>query len=122
MNIFERDVARGSSDRIDLHPHGKFLRAIDQHLRDAGKLRNLLRKRDLRIFIDRVQGQCLRVQADVEDGEIARIDLAETRRGRHLDRQLSSSNRQCRLYVERCTINAAVKVELDGDRGNAQRR
>ena len=46
-DVVERNIARRRRHRIDLDPHGEFLRAIDQHLRDAGQLRNLLRERDL---------------------------------------------------------------------------
>ena len=56
-NILERDVARGSSHRIDLHPDGEFLRAIDEHLGHAGNLRDLLGERDLSVFIDDGQRQ-----------------------------------------------------------------
>ena len=52
-HIFQRDVAGGCGHGIDLHPHGKFLRAIDQHLRDAGHLRNLRREHRLGVIIDR---------------------------------------------------------------------
>ena len=41
-DVVERDVARGRRHRIDLDANGEFLRAVDQHLRDARKLRNLL--------------------------------------------------------------------------------
>ena len=58
-DVVERNVARGGRDRIDLHTYRKFLRAIDQDLRDAGQLRNLLRQRDLAVFVDRRQRQGL---------------------------------------------------------------
>ena len=95
-DVVERNVARGGRHRIDLDAHGEFLRAVDQHLGDARKLRNLLGQHDLGIFVDRRQRQRRRVQADEQHREVARIDLAEARRRRHLDRQPALRDRQAR--------------------------
>ena len=49
-------------------------------------------------------------------GEVGRVDLPETRRNRHLDRQPPLRDGQRGLHVERGGIDVAVEVELDGDR------
>ena len=53
--------------------------------------------------------------ADEEDREIARIDLLEARRRRHLDRQPPLRHRERGLHVERSAVDIAVEIELDGD-------
>ena len=95
-DVVERDVARRRRDRIDLDAHGELLRAVDQHLRDARQLRDLLRQHGLAVFVDRRHRQRRRVQADEQDREVAGIDLAEERRRRHLDRQPALRDRQAR--------------------------
>ena len=76
-DIVERDVARRRRHRIDLDAHRELLRAVDQHLGDAGKLRNLLGQHGLAVFVDGRHRQRRRVQADEQDREVAGIDLAE---------------------------------------------
>ena len=95
-DVVERNVARRGRDRIDLDAHGEFLRAVDQHLGDAGQLRNLLRQHGLAVVVDRRQRQRVGAQAHVEHREVARIDLAEERRRRHLDRQPPLRDRRAR--------------------------
>ena len=78
--------------------------------------------RDVAIFVDRRQRQRRRTQRDEQHREVRRIDLAEARRGRHLDRQPALRDGQRGLHVERGGVDVAVEVELDGDRGGALRR
>ena len=59
----------GGGYRIDLDAHREPLRAVHQHLRDAGQLRNLLRQHQLGVVVDRRQRQRLRVQAEEQDRE-----------------------------------------------------
>ena len=120
-DVFERNVARCRGHRIDLDTYRKFLRAVDQNLGDAGELRNLLRQRDLAVFVHDRERLGLGVETDIENGKVAWIDLPEARRNRHLNRQPSRRHRQCSLHIQRSAVDIAVEIELDRDGRDAQR-
>ena len=121
-NVLERDVARSRGDGIDLDAYGEFLRAVDQYLRDAGKLRDLLGERDLTVFVDDRQRKSGRIQADIQNRKIARVYLPKARRNGHFDRKLASSNRERRLNVEGGAIDVAIEIELNRNGCNAEGR
>ncbi len=114
-DIVERDITRGRRHRIDLHAHGEFLRAVDQHLRDARQLRDLRRQHRLGVVVHRRQLHGVGAHAHIEHREIARIDLTEERRRGHFHRQAALRHRQRGLHVERGAVDIAAKVELHGD-------
>ena len=120
-DVVERNVARRGGGRIDLHTHGEFLRAIDGHLRDAAQLRQLRRDHGLGVIVDRRQRHGIGPHAEEQHREVARIDLAEERRRGHLDRQAALRHRERGLHIERGAIDIAAEVELNGDRGVAER-
>jgi hypothetical protein len=95
-DIFQRQAARRRSFGIGLHAHGEFLRAVDQHLRNARNLRQRLRDGDVAIFVDGRKRQRLRIQRDEENGKLSRIHFAECRRNDHLDRQTALGDGQAR--------------------------
>src|SRR5262249_55753187 len=76
-HIFERDVARSGFRRINLDADSKFLRPINQHLRDTWQLRNLRRQNGLRVVIDCRERHGVRTQADVQYREVAWVHLAK---------------------------------------------
>src|SRR5262249_31986235 len=121
-DVVERNVARRGGHRVDLHPHSEFLRAVHQHLRHARQLGNLLRDRDLAVFVDDRQRQGRRDQADIHDREVARIHLAKGGRRRHFHRQLAGGDGQRRLHVERGAVDVAVEFKLYRDRCDAEGR
>jgi len=112
-DVFERNVARRGSNRIDLHTDGEFLRAVNDYLRDAGQLRDLWREHGFGVVVDRRQRHSVRAHAQIEHRKVAGIDLAEAWRGCHFDRQILGCRRQGRLHVERGAIDIAAKIELD---------
>ena len=120
-NIVERNSARGSRHRIDLHAHREFLRPEDVDQRYAGNLRHLQSEDGLGIIIDRRQRQGLGIGGEEHHRGFARIDLFEAGRHRHLDRQPTLGNRQARLHVERGAIDVAIEIEEDIDLGAAER-
>ena len=88
-DFVDGDVARGGLFGIDLHAHGEFLLTEDQHLRDAGDLRNLLREILLGVIVRHVKRQLGRAHRDEHDRDVGRIDLAEGGRRRKIRRQLA---------------------------------
>ncbi len=121
MNFVNSDLPRGHRLRIELNAHRIFLRAVHLHLRHAFHHRNPLAHQRFRVAIHGVAGQRLRAHRDVQDGLVRRIHFVVRRRRRHVRRQLRRSARDCRLHVLRCAINVAAQVELQGDRGSAER-
>src|SRR5262249_22981045 len=121
-NVLERYVARSRSDGIDLDAYSEFLRAVDQHLGDAGKLGDLLGERDLAVFVDNGEGKGRRIQADIQDRKIARVYFAKARRNGHFDGRLAGRDRERRLDVECGAIDVAIEIELNRNGCDAQRR
>ncbi len=104
-DVVERDVARRRRHRIDLDAHGEFLRAVDQHLRDAGQLRDLLRR------------AVSPYSSTVDSGSVGEM-IAMNRTGKspgltlrkHGGVVISAGRRRCATVSAVCTSSAAPSM------------
>ena len=65
---------------VELDANRRLLLSADQHLRDTGNLRDLLREPGLDVIVDLGQRQRVGCRAKQQNGRIRRIDLAIGRR------------------------------------------
>ena len=56
LDVVNADVVGGHEAGVELHPHGEFLGAIDEHLRYAVDHGDALRHHGLAIFVYRREG------------------------------------------------------------------
>ena len=110
-------LTRSQSAGIDLRPHGILLRSIHHHLRHPVHHGDVLRDGGLGGLVDVGQLHRRRTQRQIQDGRIGRIYFLESRRRRHLGRQLPPGGGDGCLDVQGGAIEVAAKVELNGDAG-----
>ena len=90
-------------------------------LRDAVERRQRRRDQVLGVVVQVRQAQRRRRQRHEQHRRVGRVDLAVRRRDRHLLRQLALRAQQRRLHVDRGGVDVAALVELERDRGAAER-
>jgi hypothetical protein len=120
-DLFQRHAARGELGRIDLDADGGRAVAEDRDLGDAGHLRDLLREEEIGVVVDDGQRHRVRAHREHDDGGVGRVDLLVARRRRHLARQRLVGDRDRRLHVLSRRVDVAVEIELNDDRGRAER-
>ena len=120
-DLFERQSARGELGGIDLNPDRRSLLAADGDLSDARHLRDLLRQIAVGVFVDLRQRQGVGARRKDEDRRVGGIELLVGRRRRHGLRQRLARSRDRRLHILGGKIDVAVEVELNRDRGGAER-
>src|SRR3984957_8218361 len=81
----------------------------------------MLRENVLGRVVDVDDRRHVRLDGEDEDRRVGRVDLAVSRRARKVLRQLSRGGVNRRLDVVGGGVDVAVEVELDGDRGRAER-
>ena len=107
--------------RIDLNAYGGRLLAADAHEGDAGDLAEVLGEDVFGGVVDVDDRRDVRLNGQDEDGRVGRVDLAIGRRTRQILRQLSRGGVDRGLDVVGGGVDVAVEIELDGDRGRAER-
>ena len=105
---------------IHLHPHGALLLAADEHLGDAGNLRNLLRQDGVGVVVDLDQRHGVGLHRQDHDRRVGRVDLPIGRRRRQVLRQLARGGVDRRLHVTGGGVDVALQIELHGDLGRAE--
>ena len=66
-DVLERQAHRGEARRVDLHVDGALPLAADEHLRDAGDLRDLLRQDVVGVVVDVDQRQLVGLNREDQD-------------------------------------------------------
>ncbi len=97
------------------------LLAADPHQRHAGNLADPLGEYVLGGVVDIDDRGDLGRHRQDQDGRVGRVDLAIGRGARQVLRQLAGRRVDRRLDVIGGSVNIAVEIELDGDRGRAER-
>ena len=120
-NILHADPHGGDRDRIDAHAHRRLLGAVDADLGDAVDLGQALRQHRVGDVVDRARRQSVRGQRQDENRGGVRIGLAEARQVRQIARQVGDRGIEGRLHVPGGAVDAAGDVELDRNRGRAER-
>ena len=110
----------GERRRIDLHAHRRLLPAADEHLPDAGDLRDLLREDGVGGVEDLRQRQRLRREREDQDRRVGRVDLAVVGARRQVRRQLAAGGVDRGLHVARGRVDVAVEIELQRDAGRCR--
>ena len=101
--------------------YGIFLRTVHLNLGDSFDHRNPLAHQCFGIAVHGVTGQSFRAHGEVEDRLVRRIHFVVGRRRRHVRRQLRRCAGDSGLHVLRGAVNVAAQVELQGNRGAAER-
>ena len=122
LQFLQRQPAHRQLVEVGAHAHSVFLRAEDQHLGDARQGRDARQDRAVGEGVDIRQPHLRGLQRQEHDRVVGRIDLAEAGRRRQFGRQAAHRRGDRRLHVERGAIDVAVEVELQNDRGVAERR
>src|SRR5262249_14266224 len=120
-NVFQRQALGDQLGWIDLDPDRGLLLAADENLRDAGNLANLLAELDVDGVAQADQRHGVRGRRQQHDRRVRRVDLAVGRRRGEVLGQLPARRIDRALDVVGCAVDVAVEVELDRDRGRAQR-
>ena len=120
-DVLQRQSLGDQFGRIDLDADGGLLLAADGDLRHAGDLADLLRHLVVGVVIDLGHRQRIRRHREQEDRRIRRIDFPIGRRRRQAFRQLAARRIDASEDIVGGGIDASVEIELDGDRGRAQR-
>ncbi len=107
--------------RIDLDANGGRLLAADAHEGDAGDLTEVLGEDVFGGVVDVDDRRDVRLNGQDEDGRVGRVDLAIGRRTRQILRQLPGGGVDRGLDVVGGGVDVAVEIELNGDRGRAER-
>ena len=119
-HVLQRQALGDEFRRVDLDADGGLLLAADEDLRDARELADLLGELGVDGVADAGQRQCIGGRREQQDRRVGRVDLAVGRRRGQVLRQLAARGVDGALHVVGGAVDAAVEVELDGDRGGAQ--
>ena len=114
-NLVNAEAARGQRVRVKLHAHGVFLLAVDDHLRHALDHGEALADEGVGVFVEIVERQGRRTHAQIEDGQVGGIDLAEAGVIGHVGGQAATGQTDGGLHVQGRGVDVAIKGELDGD-------
>ena len=114
-HVLQGQAHVGKLAGINLHPHGTFLLAADQHLGYAGDLRHLLRQHDIGVVVDRDQRHLVGLDRQDQDRRIGRVDLAIGRARRQVLGQLRAGGIDSRLHIAGRRVDVTVQVELQRD-------
>ena len=106
---------RSERDRIDLHAHGGFRAAADDHLADAFDLADALADDLIGEIVNFRQRQRVRCHRQDHDRRVGWIDFAIGRRLRKPAGQFTGSGVDCALHIARGAIDVSIEIELDGD-------
>ncbi len=120
-DLFQRYAGRCELGRIDLDADRRRRVTEDRDLRDAGHLRYLLGEEEIAVIVDRGHRHRLGAQRQHDDWRVGRVDLLVARRRGHVPRQGFARGRDCRLHVLPRRVDVAVEIELNDDRGGAER-
>src|SRR5262245_51628936 len=120
-DLFQRYAGRCELGRIDLDADRRRRVAEDRDLGNAGHLRYLLGEEQIAVIVDRGHRHRLRAQRQHDDGRVRRVDLLVARRRGHIPRQGLARDRDRRLHVLSRRVDVAVEIELNDDRGGAER-
>ncbi len=107
--------------RVQLHPNGRLLRPVDLHLAHAVQLAQALRQDGVGRVVHLRRRQRGGGQRQRQDRRVGRVELAVVRPRRQVGRQVGGRGVDRRLHVVRRALDIAVDVELDHDRGRADR-
>ena len=122
IDVLGGQAGGGQPDRIELDPDRGFLGAVDGDLGDAGGLRQPLRQDGVGGVVDLRGGQRGRGQRDLHDRRVGGIEFAVVRPRRQVRRQVDGGGVDRGLHVVGGAVDVAVDIELDDDRGVADRR
>ncbi len=120
-DLFQRDAGRCELGRVDLDADRRRRVAEDRDLGDAGHLRYLLGEEEVAVIVDRGHRHRVRAQREHDDGRVGRVDLLVARRRGHRLRQGLARDRDRRLHVLPRRVDVAIEIELNDDRGGAER-
>ena len=115
----EADAAEG--DRVELDTDRGLLPAADGHLSDPRDLRDLLREDRVRLVVDHAKRQSVGDGRQDQDRAVCGVRLPERRTGRKVGWELAPCGDDGRLDVASCRVDVTAEVELERDRGGAQR-
>ena len=120
-DILESEAQGGELGGLDLHPHGGLALTSERHQPHAGDLRDLLGEDIVREVGHLGDRERVGMGGKDQDRRVGRIDLPVVRRARKILRQLAGRSRDRGLDVLRRPVDIAIEIELDRDRGAAER-
>ena len=119
-DILQAQAGGGELGRVDLDPHGGFLRARDDDLADPFHLAEALADNFISEFKDGGGQEAVGGHAQDQNGRVGRIDLAIGRRPRQVERQFAGGGIDGGLDIARRAVHRPVQIKLKGDVAAAQ--
>ena len=116
-HVLEPDAVVEQRVRIELHAHRRQRAAAEDHLADAGDLRQALQDHVGGGVVELPAGQRLRHQRHHQDRRVGGVDLAIGGVAAQAGGQVGAGGVDRRLHVARGAVDAAVEAELQHDAG-----
>ena len=120
-HVLKLEVLLDQLGRVDLDANRLLLLAADAHQRHAVDLAHPLRENILGDVVDVIERLDVGEDGENQDRRVGGVGLAIGRRARQVLRQLPAGGVDRRLHVVGRRVDVAVEVELDRDRGGAER-
>ena len=107
-------TARRQFVRVQLHAHGVLLLPVNHHLGHAVHHGKPLANECVCVFVEHIQRQGCRRNAQIQNGQIGGVNLAKAGRHGHVGGQTALGKTNGRLHVQSSCVNIAVERKLYG--------